>query len=245
MDTRRQCEASGVRSRRSASSVRTPPSDQLQKPISRPPDVLPRTGNPSVNESEASRIRRESNRKIHVGPQARFALHRVASGPGDFTGSPALSMCSYTARTGCREQEIDPRPRLEPLRTSWTCTGRARRAATRPGAPGWAARARSDVPAVDGERSISSSRTIHLKNCCRARKSAETVAGLTRSRLCRTNVSMSRRCMSPGPPGRTRTCALPLRRHHGTSLVRTQEFRGFAGLRHELYGDSERVAPSA
>ena len=46
--------------------------------------------------------------------------------------------------------------------------------------------------------SISSSSSIHLKNCCRARKSAETVAGFTWASRAVTKLSMSRRVTSAG-----------------------------------------------
>ena len=72
-------------SRRAASvALRIAPSDRLQKPISRPPDALIRTGNPSVIESETSRIRRESKSQDARRPQARLRVSPSrAARPGD------------------------------------------------------------------------------------------------------------------------------------------------------------------
>jgi hypothetical protein len=43
-------------------------------------------------------------------------------GGADVAGGPALSMCLYSAPTGCRQQEIDPRPQLEPCPSAWSGT---------------------------------------------------------------------------------------------------------------------------
>jgi hypothetical protein len=65
-----------------------------------------------------------------------------------------------------------------------------------------------------------------LENCCRARKSAETVAGLTRSRLCRTNVSMSRRACRRGPPAGLEPAPYPLEGITGRALCAPRNSAG-------------------
>jgi hypothetical protein len=96
--------------RRAASvALRTAPSDQLQKPISRPPDVLIRTGNPSVIESETSRIRRESksqDARRAAGTITRFTVMRSTPGrtsddhrpPSDRRGPRPLTGHKLTSR---------------------------------------------------------------------------------------------------------------------------------------------------
>jgi hypothetical protein len=113
-------------SRRAASvALRIAPSGRLRKPISRPPDVLIRTGNPSVIESEASRIRRESNRKMNVGPHARLrAPSRAARRgrtsddrrpPSDRRGPRALDRSRVDEPT-----RTNPAPRHPCLRSDGT-----------------------------------------------------------------------------------------------------------------------------
>lgn len=84
--------------RRAASIVlRTAPSDQLQKPISRPPDVLIRTGNPSVIESETSRICRES--KSQDARRAAGTITRFSVMAGTCVARPSTTLEPPTPQT--------------------------------------------------------------------------------------------------------------------------------------------------